>query len=290
MDNPLISIILPIHNEEQFVESTIKSILSQTFQDFELIIINDGSTDGTYKAISRYALNDNRIIIINNTKNLGIAKSLNKGIAISKGEYIARIDSGDIAAPSRFQEQLAYFKKHKDTYVVGTWAYLIDKERHIIGEWCFPLILNCNALYKNVGVIHPTVMIKRTLFNKIGIYDPDCIATEDFELWARTLKNKFTIRNIPKFLNYYLDEMNDAGGSISYKNYNAARLYLFKIKLKYLPIFFNIWNVIYTLRNLAGYFFPIFFGKNLAFKYMSVLGGKIYHKRKIINTGNSGGP
>ena len=108
---PKISVLMPVYNCEKFLKKAIDSILNQTFDNFEYIIINDGSTDNTLNIIKSYK--DKRIKIINNSKNLGISRSLNKGIRQAKGEYIARHDSDDISDLNRFKLQLEYLGKKK---------------------------------------------------------------------------------------------------------------------------------------------------------------------------------
>ena len=109
--NPKISVIMPVYNMEKFLAKAIDSILNQTINNFEFIIINDGSTDNSLNILKSY--NDKRIKIINNSKNLGIAKSLNKGKEVAVGEYIARQDADDISEPDRFFHQLDYLNKNK---------------------------------------------------------------------------------------------------------------------------------------------------------------------------------
>ena len=109
---PTISVIMPVFNGEQFLSKAIESILNQTFSDFELIIINDGSTDNTKKIIEKYKAIDKRIIV-KNQNNKGLTKSLNIAISITKGEYIARHDADDISLPHRFEKQIFWLKNKK---------------------------------------------------------------------------------------------------------------------------------------------------------------------------------
>ena len=106
MNKPIISVILPVYNEEKFIGECIESILNQTYRDFELIIINDASSDRSAEIINSF--NDQRISVINNLNNSGIVKSLNKGCLNARGEFIARIDANDIAVETRFEKQLKY--------------------------------------------------------------------------------------------------------------------------------------------------------------------------------------
>lgn len=260
LNNLLVSVILPVRNEGSYIGKTIESILGQTLQDFEIIIINDASIDDTYDIISKYALRDKRIIIINSDKKLGISGALNKGIAISKGEYIARVDAGDLCLPCRFEDQLRYLNENPDISILGAWAYLIDENEKIIGEWKFPARINNVLLYGVGGIIHPSVIIRKYVFDKLGGYDIKYTVAQDFDLWARAMKNGFNIGNIPKFLIYYRDNT-----GISYRSLRITTLDTLRIKLKYLPYFFNILNLYFTLRSLLGYICPIYLYKNLLY-------------------------
>ena len=122
---PQVSIIMPVYNGEKFLKEAIESILSQTFTDFEFIIVNDGSIDSSLKIIREYANRDSRIKIIDQ-KNTGIIGALNNALKASKGTYIARMDSDDISNPDRLKKQIEYIEK-ENAYLCGTWAISIDK-------------------------------------------------------------------------------------------------------------------------------------------------------------------
>lgn len=111
MQPPSITVILPAYNAEKYILDSMDSILNQTYENFELIIINDGSTDSTANLI--LSRNDKRIILLENKKNLGIVNALNKGISMSKGQYIARMDSDDISAPRRLEKQIEFLSEEK---------------------------------------------------------------------------------------------------------------------------------------------------------------------------------
>ena len=120
MQSPTISIVMPVYNCENYLHEAIKSILEQTYTDFEFIIINDGSEDNSEDIILSYA--DPRIIYIKNDKNMKIVKTLNKGISLSRGKYIARMDADDICYRDRLEKQLSFMEKHKDIDLCGSYA------------------------------------------------------------------------------------------------------------------------------------------------------------------------
>lgn len=271
MSEPIISVVLPVRNGEKYIEFTLDSILSQTFGDFELIVVNDASQDSTKRILEKYASLDNRIRVIENKVLMGMTNSMNRGITASRGRYIARMDAGDIALPDRFNRQVRYMEQNKDISVLGGWAYLINKERKIIGEWKVPAKIDSRSLYEVNGVIHPSVLMRKDVFDKIGKYDSFYKITQDFELWARALKNKYKISNLHEFLIYYMEEE-----GYSSKYFITTRRETFIVKLKYLFCFFNIRNLLSTLRSFTGCFLPSRFTKYLAHKYSETLTGKTF--------------
>ena len=133
--NPLVSIILPAYNCEKFIRKTIHSLINQTYSNFELLVINDGSTDATTSIIQSFK--DTRIQLIQNEKNKGLIYTLNKGIELSKGKYIARIDADDICLPERLQKQVNWLEKNTQIAIVATQILLIENrtKQQAIGCW-----------------------------------------------------------------------------------------------------------------------------------------------------------
>ena len=119
MSSPAISVIMSVYNDEKYLAKSIESILNQTYSDFEFIIINDGSTDKSMEIIDRYKNEDKRVVVVNQ-ENMGLTKSLNKAIKLSKGKYIARMDSDDISVSNRLEKQIEFLKHNKDYALVGT--------------------------------------------------------------------------------------------------------------------------------------------------------------------------
>src|SRR5688500_4585887 len=125
---PLVSVILPAYNAEPFLEESIKSILAQTHSNLEVIIINDGSTDGTFATMQRMAAADPRVKVVDNGKNLGLIATLNKGLDLATGDFIARQDGDDISHPQRFEKQLQFFQSHEEVGLVGSAMEIIDEQ------------------------------------------------------------------------------------------------------------------------------------------------------------------
>ncbi len=196
--NPKISVLLPVYNCELYVEEAISSVLNQTFTDFELIVIDDCSTDYTVSIIK--AFSDNRIRLIEKQVNSGLINSLNLGISIAKGEYIARMDGDDICLPERFAKQVAFLDNNPNIILCGT-AYktfgAIEKEiRHPLSHEKIAAQL---CIHSTFG--HPTIMGKRAIFEQHN-YSDDFKNVEDYELWSRIVFEG-EVANLDEVLLFY---------------------------------------------------------------------------------------
>jgi len=195
-----VTVILAVYNSEKYLKESIDSILNQTFKDFELLIINDGSTDSSSDIIKSYT--DNRIIVVNQT-NQGLAASLNKSIELSRGEYIARMDHDDISCLERLETQVSFMDRHPEIGVCGAWADLINNEGEKIGKATYPLYHDQmeTFLLFNSPLCHPSVILRKEVLIANNL-KYNLIKTEDFDLWIRLVKvTKFA--NIPKTLIKY---------------------------------------------------------------------------------------
>ncbi len=170
------------YNAEKFLREAIESVLNQTYQQFELIIINDGSTDSTLAIIKSFQ--DHRIKIIDNEINRGLIYSLNKGIELSKGKLIARMDADDICMPNRLEKQVQMFELNQDAVIIGSDYYLLNQSK-------LKYIKNRNdSDYQKAVLIftpcfcHPTVMMKNIFSQYKLSYHPDFLHAEDFKLWT----------------------------------------------------------------------------------------------------------
>lgn len=186
-NTPLISVIMPVYNTATFLRPAIQSILDQSFHDFELIIIDDASTDHSGTVISEFK--DERIRSYRNEKNLGLAITLNKAIRLSGGKYIARMDGDDISLPNRFEVQVAALKKEADRVVVCSTCQLIDEEGRKIGNWKDDKkYLKTDQIRKHLPfnncIVHPSVMVTKDIITEF-FYDPVQHESEDYDLWLR---------------------------------------------------------------------------------------------------------
>lgn len=193
-----ISVLMPVYNtEEIFLKEAIESILNQTYKDFEFIIINDGSTNNAEDVILSY--NDERINYIKNEKNLGLIKTLNKGLNLAKGEYIARMDSDDISLPERFEKQVKFLDENPEIGVLGTWFKCFPSNR-IVKTYTEHKDIKESMLVSSNNIGHPTVMIRNSVIKEFNAkYDENSLYVEDYALWL-FLINKVKFGNIGEIL------------------------------------------------------------------------------------------
>ncbi len=192
MKEPLITIGIPVYNCESFIALAVRSVLDQTYKNFELIITDDGSKDKTVDILHQF--DDPRIIIISDGENHGIVYRLNQQIKLAKGKYFVRMDGDDIMFPDRIERQVAFLETHKDVDVVGGSAIIIGDDNEIIGMRGY---VNGEDVYTCTGFIHPTVCAKIEFFRKYK-YRDELKGIEDFDLWTRSNKVAiFKILNDP---------------------------------------------------------------------------------------------
>jgi len=188
--NPEITVLMSVYNGEKYLREAIDSILNQTFADFEFIIINDGSVDSSVAIIESY--NDPRIRLINNETNIGITKSLNNGIKLSRGKYVARMDADDISCPERFEIQLDYFYADPSLTLCSSRCRIIDEYRSLIGDTHPPdsnILLGWHSLawrllFFNI-IPHASVIVKKKTLVEFGGYSVSAERAEDYDLWSR---------------------------------------------------------------------------------------------------------
>jgi glycosyltransferase involved in cell wall biosynthesis len=199
--NNKISVIMGVYNSERFLDDSIQSILDQIFKDFEFIIIDDCSTDNSLDIIKNYAKQDKRIILIENKKNIGLTKSLNKGLRIAKGKYIARIDADDIALPERLEKQYKYLEEHQDIFLIGGAALVIDKNGKEIKK--YKPIVNKNKLKRLLkernAIYHPTIMFRNEGF----LYREKFYYSQDYDFYLKMLSGEKGLVNISDVLIKY---------------------------------------------------------------------------------------
>lgn len=186
--SPRISVVMSVYKEPvEWIRQSIKSIVNQTFHDFEFIIVNDNpDRKENAQLLNEYALKDNRIRIITNEENIGLTKSLNKGISVAKGEYIARMDADDISLPERFEKQISYMNNHPEIIASGTGSFIIDESGHVCdisNATTDPVSIRTTLIFKT-AISHPSAIIRKE-FNGISIqYDEHFRFAQDYALWG----------------------------------------------------------------------------------------------------------
>jgi glycosyltransferase involved in cell wall biosynthesis len=201
---PLVSVLITVFNSAHYLREAIDSILSQSFKDFELIILNDGSTDESRSIIQSY--DDERIKIIDNRVNIGLSRIANLGISLAKGKYIARMDSDDVSIPNRLQLQVDYMEANPDIAVCGGFFKAFGVENSILNfNWVNETDsdrVKINLLF-DCAICQPTVFIRNEALKESGLlYNSDYDSAEDYRLWVSLSKN-YKVANIPDIILRY---------------------------------------------------------------------------------------
>jgi glycosyltransferase involved in cell wall biosynthesis len=229
--NPKVTVLLPSYNGEKFISEALKSISDQTFSDLEILVINDGSIDGTLDILNK--AKEPRLRIINNEKNLGLVASLNIGIDNALGEYIARMDQDDIALPERLEKQVKFMDSHNDVAACGTWVKTFGKIDGFINKTLTdPEDIKANLLFYT-SMAHPTVMIRKSVLSEFNLkYNPNDEYCEDYGLWSELAASK-KLANLPEVLLLYqvhkeslshVYEKNQKKGAINIRKKQLERL------------------------------------------------------------------
>lgn len=201
--NPRVSVLMSVYNGEQFLEEAIESIINQTFHDFELIIVDDGSLDSTPQILARYQQRDPRIILHRFNQNQGLSTALNFCIRLARGEYVARMDADDISLPHRLEKQVMFMDKHNEIGLCGAWMQLIGYPDGTVFRYPeHHETIHIQMLFTN-SFGHPVVMWRAATFNKLGLlYNESIRFGQDYELWSRALLN-MQVANIGEILMLY---------------------------------------------------------------------------------------
>ena len=202
----MVTVLMAVYNSEEFLCDAIDSILNQTFSDFEFIIIDDGSKDDSINIVEKYALSDSRILFVKNPVNIGLAGSLNIGILLARGKYIARQDADDISALNRLELQTNYALKNVEVDIVGSNCFIIDIKSDTVYEDrrygkdknFFNKLLNREAIFP-----HGSALMKKEKIIECGMYDKRFYYVQDGELWLRALSYGANIFVMDKSLYYY---------------------------------------------------------------------------------------
>lgn len=244
--SPKITVLLPVYNCELYIKTAVESILNQTFTNFELLIIDDASTDATVSILKKF--DDPRIQLIEKPLNSGYTNSLNYGLKIAKGQYIARMDADDISYPERFARQIDYLDNHPDVVVCGTTYKIVDNDKKIILPQDHEAI-KIGLLWGNC-VSHPSVMIRKKIVDDFSIrYDTSKEPAEDYDMWVRLLSigKLHNLKEILLEYRVYGNQVSRKRAEEQKKNDIAAKLLL----LQYLDIKWNDLELEFLERQFA---------------------------------------
>ena len=201
--SPVVSVILPVYNGGLYLRAAISSILGQTYGDFEIIVVDDGSSDDSEMLVDEF--NDPRIQLLRQT-NQGLAATLNRGISLARGAYIARQDQDDLSHPDRLTLQVAHMEAHQDCVLLGSWAQIMEVDRLVDRFHRHPVdepTLRYQLLFNN-PFVHSSVLLRRSALQQVGGYttDPERQPPEDYELWSR-LSRIGSVANLGQVLLVY---------------------------------------------------------------------------------------
>ena len=215
---PVVSVIMPVHNGQLHLGEAMESILAQTFTNFELIAVDDGSTDKSLSILRKFANRDSRVRVITRP-NTGIAGALNDGISQASAEYIARMDADDVSLPQRFEKQLAYMEQHPEVVLLGSRVMLVEPFGAPLYETNHETDNEkiSAELLRGVGwaVVHPVAMMRAAALKKTGGYRADRVPIEDLDLFLR-LSEVGSISNLPDVLLHYRQHLE----STNHKRFN----------------------------------------------------------------------
>ena len=198
---PIVTVLMTVYNGKNYLNEAIESVLCQTLDNYEFLIVDDASTDNSIEIINSYK--DSRIKLLKNRENIGQTASLNEGLAIAQGQYIARFDQDDVCLPKRLEDQVAFFKKNPSISILCSREYSIDEQGKRIGVWKRDLnnygaflgyiILGLNPVWT------PSVMFTKDVFLQLGGFDVAYGPASDFEFWSRIALKRLDAKVVPEF-------------------------------------------------------------------------------------------
>lgn len=198
---PLVSVLMPVYNTASFLREAMDSILSQTFEDFELIVLDDCSPDNAEGVLDAY--DDPRIVRYRGEKNVGLSNVLNVGLDMARGKYIARMDSDDISLPNRLQVQMEYLERHPEIDLVSVGMQLFGAKEEVWIREQDPEKVKINALFHS-PILHASSVWRKESFERHGLrFRQEMVPAEDYDLWTRALVKGLKLVNLPEVLYKY---------------------------------------------------------------------------------------
>src|SRR5258708_5415043 len=202
---PQVTVLLAVHDGHDYVAEAVRSVLGQTFGDFELLVVDDASDDGTPELIE--AFGDERIRLLRNERNLGQVASLNRGLGEARGEIVVRLDHDDVCHPRRIELQVDVLRREPGVGLVGSWMRLVDEQGRPLGNIEEPIDDRVTFVYwtlvQNLLISHPAAAFRLAPVLELGGYDETMGPAEDKDLWRRLLLAGWDARVVPEFLVQY---------------------------------------------------------------------------------------
>lgn len=199
---PRVTVLMPVYNGARYVEQAVRSVLAQTFADLELVVIDDGSTDQSARIVE--SMEDSRIRFVRNGRNRGLTPTLNHGLALARGELVARQDADDLSEATRLERQVAFLDANPDVAVVGSWYRKIGEHGEPLGDRTLPSSDAAMrwALLSYCPIVHSAATFRREAIAALGGYDERFAYAQDFDLWSRVAR-VHRLGNVPELLVQY---------------------------------------------------------------------------------------
>lgn len=230
MKNKLVSVIIPVYNVENYVKEAMQSIQNQTYKNLEIIVIDDGSKDNTYKVVEYLAKDDDRIKLYKNEENLKIVKTLNRALSLANGEYIARMDGDDISALNRIEKKVKFLEENKEYDLVGCSMKAIDTDGNNIGQTVH--FSNQNLLLDSLKYVTPVSHIwvaRKNLYDKLNGYR-EIPGVEDYDFLLRMTTIGFKYTNLEEYFGYFV-RLGRLGNTISSFGIRQRKMHSYVYKL-----------------------------------------------------------
>lgn len=262
MNTPKITVIMPFYNCEKFLDRALSSILTQSFGDFEIVLINDSSADGS-DSIARRLTYDERIRYFVNKDRVGITKNLNFGLSVAKGDMVARMDGDDISEKNRLEKQYNFLKNNPKISLVGSWAKALDENGNFLRNIVVPV--SNGEIRRSIIIanpfVHSSVLFRKKDIIAVGRYRESTKRGQDYDLWLRLVFSGYQTANIPEYLVKYTNrDLINEGDVAEYKAIFSNKIALVKqYKIHLLPwqkvlLYFGYVNNVFFPRKISRIF------------------------------------
>lgn len=251
-----VSVVIPVYNCKRYVVEAVDSILKQTYKDFEILLLDDGCTDGTSEILKTLAKKDARVRLIVNKKNMGMTATMNRGLREARGEYIARMDADDVAKKNRFAKQVQFLDKHPEIALLGTAADIINNKGVVTGSLAYVTThdeIKRHMMERN-QFIHPSTMYRRSVLNDVGYYDVNFKIAQDYEYFSRMIVAHNASNLSEKLMQYRWDFTQNAGFTSGKRQEREAILVRWRMITR---LGWPFWQIIYMTRPVVSFFIPM---------------------------------